>query len=134
MLQTVQSRAERVCREPSRGGSAAAHAAGRRSGRLTRGGRLFLVFCHLGGLLAALRCLRAELLREPLDSALGVDQLLAAGKERMTVRTDFQVQLGLGRTRLPAGTAGAPHVDDVVFRVDRGLHSELLQTSGKKTL
>src|SRR5205814_5166803 len=36
---------------------------------------------------------------EPLDSAAGVDQLLAAGVERVAVGADLDVELGLGRAR-----------------------------------
>jgi hypothetical protein len=45
------------------------------------------------GSLAALRSLRAEALREPLDPSFGVDELLAAGEERVTVIADLEVQL-----------------------------------------
>src|SRR2546423_1190450 len=41
------------------------------------------------GLFTAGHGLRAELLGEALDAAFGVDQLLPAGEERVTVRADF---------------------------------------------
>src|SRR5439155_11981760 len=72
----------------------------------------------LRGLLAALRRLGAELLREPLDAALRIDQLLAAREQPMAVRADFEVPLGLGRSRLPRGAARAPRLDDVILGVD----------------
>ena len=46
--------------------------------------------------LAAFRRLRAVLLGEPLDAPFGIQQFLLAGEERMTIRADFEVQLGLG--------------------------------------
>ena len=67
-------------------------------------------------LLPLLDGLRAVLLREPLDAAFRVDQLLAAREERVAVRADFQVQLGLGRARLPRRAARAARLDVEVFR------------------
>src|SRR2546423_5919240 len=64
--------------------------------------------CHEGMPLAAARA--AGLLEpalEALDAPARVDQLLLAGVERMAVRADLDVELGLRRTRLervPAGT------------------------------
>ena len=51
----------------------------------------------LRGRLAALGGLRAEPLREPLDSTFGIDQLLPAGEERVAVVADLEVELLLGR-------------------------------------
>src|SRR5262245_35206759 len=64
-------------------------------------------------LLAAGNRLGAELLGESFYAALGVDQLLPSRKKRMTVRADFQVQLFLGRARLPRRAAGAAGLDVV---------------------
>src|SRR5437762_7817175 len=61
-------------------------------------------------LLAALGRLGAELLRESLDAAFRVDQLLPAREERMTVRADFEMELGLGRAGYPRRAAGAARV------------------------
>src|SRR5436305_992678 len=78
--------------------------------------------------------LRAILLREAFDAAFGVDQLLPSGEERMAVRADFQVQIGLGRARLPCRAARAPDFDFVVFRVNSFPHSELLTLGSKLPL
>src|SRR5215472_12680668 len=87
------------------------------------GGRLFGGF---RGLLSAFRRLRAELLREPLDTALGIDQLLLAREERMAVRADFKMQLFFGRACLPRRAARAPGVNVEVLRVNSFSHSVLL--------
>src|SRR5215471_12339504 len=89
----------------------------------SRGGRFLGGLCRL---LAAFGSLSAELLREPLDAAFGVDQLLLAGEERMAGGADFEVQLGFGRLGLEAVAARATRLDFVVFRVDSFSHSELL--------
>src|SRR5687767_1075264 len=82
--------------------------------------------------LAALGGLRAEPLREALDPAFRIDQLLAAGEERMAVIADFEVQLRLRRTRLPGRAAGAPGLDLVVLGVNPFLHGWLLGTFRKR--
>ena len=76
----------------------------------------FSVFLVFAAALAALGRLDAEPLREPLDAALGVDQLLTAGEERMAVVADFEVQLRLGRPGLPRRAARAARLDLVVLR------------------
>src|SRR5262245_472660 len=86
-------------------------------------GRVFLALCRL---LAALGRLRAVLLREPLDAAFGIDQLLASGKERMAGGTDLEVQLRLGRTRLERVAARAPRLDVEVFRMNGFFHGSFL--------
>src|SRR5688572_19712644 len=90
------------------------------------GGLLFL----LGGL-AALGRLRAEALREPLDAAFRIDELLAAREERVAVIADFEVQLRLGRPGVPGRAAGAAGLDLVVLGVNPFLHSVLLGPYGK---
>src|SRR5882672_756300 len=61
-------------------------------------------------LLAALRALGAlEALLEALHPAARVDELLLAGVERMAVRADLDVELGLRRPRLERVPAGARH-------------------------
>jgi hypothetical protein len=99
------------------------------SGRWSASGRCFLL--RLCCLLPALRRLGAELLREALDAAFRVDELLPSRKERVAVRADFEVQLLLGRAGLPGRSAGAAGLDVVVLRVDGFLHNELLGRSGK---
>ena len=71
---------------------------------------------------AASHRLRAELLREPLDTAFRVDELLAAGEEGVARRTDFQVQLLLGRAGLPGRAARTTRVHVEVLRMNAGLH------------
>ena len=81
-------------------------------------GRHFLRLAGLDRLrlLPALGGLGAEPLGEPFHAALGVDQLLTAGEERVAVVADFEVQLGLGRPRLPGRPARAARLDLVVLR------------------
>src|SRR5205823_8611648 len=59
---------------------------------------------------------------EALDAAAGVNELLAPGVERMAVRADLDVQLGLGRARGELVAAGAADVRLDVFEMDLGLH------------
>src|SRR5215218_10438559 len=61
---------------------------------------------------------------EALDPAAGVDQLLLAGIERMALRADLDVQLGLGRARVELVPARAAHVREDVFGVDPSLHRD----------
>src|SRR5688500_15796264 len=92
--------------------------------RLFLGGRLLrgLGFLRLRRGLARLRRLRAELLREAIDAAFGVDQLLAAGEERVAVRADVEVELLAGGAGRPRMAAGAVDGNFVVFRVEIRLH------------
>ena len=77
--------------------------------QLFRGGRAF-------GLLAVT-------LVEAIDASRGIDQLLLAGKERVTCGTDFHVQVALlGRARLKRLPAGAGNGDINVFRVNSWFH------------
>src|SRR4051812_6407419 len=69
----------------------------------------------LRGLLAALGRLDTEFLREALDAAFGIDELLPAGEEWVTVRADLEVQLILGRMGLPGRAAGATHFNFVIL-------------------
>src|SRR5215510_10570227 len=102
------------------------------SGRCGLGLRALLHGRSLGGLrrllrrLPLLRRLRAELLVEPLDAALGVDQLLPAGEKRMAGGADFKVQLRLGRARLERIAAGAADLDLFVLGVNPFFHDKLL--------
>jgi hypothetical protein len=52
----------------------------------------------------------------------------------MAVGADFEVQLGLGRSRLPGRAARAARFDLMVFRVDAFLHGELLGLGAKLRL
>ena len=77
---------------------------------------------------AALNGHGAELLGEPLDATLGVDELLLAGEEGMAVGADLQAQVGHGRPRLPCRAAGAAHVNLVVVRMNPCFHRLFLPT------
>src|SRR3954451_2311783 len=59
---------------------------------------------------------------EPLDPATAVDQLLLAGVERVTLRAELDVKIGLGRARVEAVPARAVHVGECVFGMDSCLH------------
>src|SRR5439155_19194102 len=96
--------------------------------------RCFFLRLRGCGLLAALGRLRAVLLREPLDAALSVEQLLLAREERVAARADFEVQLVLGRPRLPRRPARAVGHDVVILGMNAVLHSVLLGPSGKSPL
>src|SRR5712691_1596814 len=71
---------------------------GLRGGLLLRGG-LGLLRRRLGDV--------SVLLLEPIDAALGVDQLLLPGEERLAVGADVQVQVASRRAGLPGRPAGA---------------------------
>src|SRR6188474_1320249 len=76
-----------------------------------------------------MRLLSARLTRalepalEALNPAAAVEQLLLARVERVAVRADLDVQLGLRRPGLERVPAGAGHRRDHVVRMDVGLHS-----------
>src|SRR5262249_60759455 len=121
-----RSRCESV--RSGRGGTASPESSGSSRATSAGGARRFLSALRalrLRCFLPALGRLRPELLREPLDAPFRVDQLLAPREERVAVRTDFQVQLGLRRARLPGRAARAPHVDVVVLRMNAFLHGGL---------
>src|SRR5215213_8986275 len=59
---------------------------------------------------------------EALDPAAGVHQLLLARVERVAVRADLDVQLGLRRARRELVAAGAANVRDDVLGMDAGFH------------
>src|SRR5262249_48042903 len=98
---------------------------------LARRRALFLCLCCL---LPLFRRLRPELLRKPLDAPLGVDELLPPREERVAVGADFEVQLRLGRPRLPGRPARAADLDFVVLRMDALPHSELLRVPGQNPI
>src|SRR5688572_3909808 len=103
--------------------------------RFLRGSGLLGALACAGGrrrrLLAAGNRLRAKFLREPLNPALGIQQLLPAREERVAIRADLQVQLFLGRLGLPCRTAGAPGLYLVIIRMNAFLHD---QTPFKETM
>ena len=59
---------------------------------------------------------------EALDAAAGVHQLLLARVERVAVRADLDVELGLRRARLERVPAGARDGREDVLGMDAGLH------------
>src|SRR5581483_617127 len=88
--------------------------------RLLGLGRRFLL---RGRLLLRRRGRRVRiLLLEPVDAALGVDQLLLAGEEGMAVAADVEVQVAVGGPRLPGGAAGAVDLGGGVGGVDVFAH------------
>src|SRR5688572_32687495 len=102
--------------------------------------RRFLLACRrssLGGLdrlrrrLTLLGRLNPELLGEPLDPALGVDELLSTSEERMAGGADFQVQLRLGRAGFERVSTRAASLDLLILRVDTFLHGHSLSQNGK---
>src|SRR5436190_18242688 len=72
---------------------------------------------------SAPRCLGGAPL-EAIDASTRVDQLLPPGVERVAVRADLDVDLGLRRPRRELVAARAAHVGLDVFRMDLGLHRE----------
>src|SRR5437899_9904643 len=98
------------------------------------GGGCRRFFLCLRGLLSALGRLCAVFLGESLDAPFCVDELLPAGEERVAVGADLQVQLRLGRSRLPRISARAADLDLVVLGMDSLLHNRLLGLSGKTPL
>ena len=62
-------------------------------------------------------------LAELVDASTGIDHLLLAGIERMTIRTDFNLQIvAERRPRLKSIAAAAAHGNFFVLRMDAGLH------------
>src|SRR5919201_510994 len=59
---------------------------------------------------------------ETLDTAARVDELLLARVERVAVRADLDVQLGLGGARLERVPTGTRHGCDHVLGMDVSLH------------
>src|SRR5438552_1530570 len=73
------------------------------------------------GLLGLGGDLRVALL-EPVDATLRVDEVLLAREERVAVRADLDMQLGLDRHRLERAAAGADDLRLDVLGVDLFLH------------
>src|SRR3954453_7917390 len=63
-----------------------------------------------------------QLLLEALHPAAGVHELLLARVERVAVRADLDVEIGLRRPRLERVPAGAGHGREDVLGLDFGLH------------
>src|SRR6266480_444307 len=62
---------------------------------------------------------------EALDATARVHELLLARVERVALRADLDVQLGLGRPGLERVPTGARHRGEDVLRMDVGLHCSL---------
>src|SRR5579862_3055644 len=75
---------------------------------------------RLAGALRAFRALEPAL--EALDAAAGVDELLLARVERMALRADLDVQLGLRRAGLERVPARARDRGQDVLGMDAGFH------------
>jgi hypothetical protein len=74
------------------------------------------------------RLFHAVFLAEFLNATGGVDNLLLAGVERMTLRADFDVQVfGHGRVGLERVAAATGHGDFVVRWVNIGFHDFFLK-------
>jgi hypothetical protein len=59
---------------------------------------------------------------ESFDAAGGIDEFLLTGKERMALRTDFEVDLRLGGACTERLSAGAFNDGLDVFGMNVGLH------------
>ena len=69
--------------------------------------------------------LLAELLPEPFDASGSVDETLLACEERMALRADVRVNLGLRGSSLERIAAGALHSRRMVLGMDVGFHANL---------
>jgi len=69
--------------------------------------------------------LLAELLPETLDASRSVDETLLAGEERVTLRADVRVNLGLSGTSLERIAAGALHSRRMILGMDISFHANL---------
>jgi len=69
-----------------------------------------------------------ELLAEALNASRGVDQALLAREERVALRADVGVNLGLRGAGLEGVSAGALHGRRVVLWMDAGLHCYLFSS------
>jgi hypothetical protein len=69
--------------------------------------------------------LLAELLAEALHASGRIDEALLAGEERMALRADVRMNLGLSRSSLERIAAGALHSRRMVFGMDVGFHANL---------
>ena len=80
--------------------------------------RFFTIRCLL--LLALL--VEMELSIKPINASAGIDQLLFAGKERVTLGTDFDADILLCRAGLNHLSTGAGNRSRTVIRMDSFLH------------
>ena len=76
-------------------------------------------FCFVSDLL------QTELLVELSNAAAGIDQLLLASEEGVTLRADFHLDVTLGRTCLNHITAGASNSSLLIIGMDSFLHARV---------
>ena len=69
--------------------------------------------------------LQTELLVELSNAAAGIDQLLLASEEGVTLRADFHLDILLGRTCLNHITAGASNSSLLIIGMDSFLHARV---------
>ena len=74
-------------------------------------------FCDVSDLLV-----QTELLVELGHTSAGIDQLLLASEEGVTLRADFHLDITLGRTCLNHITAGASNRSLLIIGMDSFLH------------
>ena len=75
---------------------------------------------------------QAELLVELSHASAGIDQLLLASEEGVTLRADFHLDITLGRTCLNHITAGASNRSLLIIGMDSFLHCSRSPLSGTK--
>ena len=75
----------------------------------------------MGALLNGL--FHVETLLETVNTSAGINQLLLAGKERMALGADFNLQFGLDRPRLKRLTAYATDDGLAIFGMDLFFHA-----------
>ena len=68
---------------------------------------------------------QTELLVELSNAAAGIDQLLLASEEGVTLRADFHLDILLGRTCLNHITAGASNSSLLIIGMDSFLHARV---------
>ena len=68
---------------------------------------------------------QAELLVELGHASAGIDQLLLASEEGVTLRADFHLDILLGRTCLNHITAGASNSSLLIIGMDSFLHARV---------
>ena len=77
-------------------------------------------FCNV-----SMNLVQAELLVELGHASAGIDQLLLASEEGVTLRADFHLDILLGRTCLNHITAGASNSSLLIIGMDSFLHARV---------
>ena len=73
----------------------------------------------------SMNLVQAELLVELGHASAGIDQLLLASEEGVTLRADFHLDILLGRTCLNHITAGASNSSLLIIGMDSFLHARV---------